>query len=214
MFYEKYHERLKPSFRSWNVSLDIHGQENDSRNQLRLLENLPYLGPAAINIYPGLLLHRYSMRWKFVFILKKHKKICEKYPVIILFVCKFVYMYFCIDKLYLLFQSYLNQNQIRIRTNNNDMIFFPLNSDTNWLSSSAYSQVPVRAEIFGMKQQDGASPYQFHHIYDYTDFSTTLDPLTTVFEVLATTLWSFEFQNMSNAFDNLSLWRESRYIVK
>lgn len=33
-------------------------------------------------------------------------------------------MYFCIDKLYLLFQSYLNQNQIRIRTNNNDMIFF------------------------------------------------------------------------------------------
>lgn len=113
-------------------------------------------------------------------------------------------MYFCIDKLYLLFQSYLNQNQIRIRTNNNDMILFHLNSDTNWLSSSAYSQVPVRAEIFGMKQQDGASPYQFHHIYDYTDFTTTLDPLTTVFEVLATTLLSFEFQNMSNAFDNLS----------
>lgn len=55
-------------------------------------------------------------------------------------------------------------------------------TDTNWLSSSAYSQVPVRAEIFGMKQQDGASPYQFHHIYDYTDFTTTLDPLTTVFE--------------------------------
>lgn len=145
----------------------------------------------------------YEMKIRF-YITEAHKKYAIRYPVIILFVWKFVYMYFCIDKLYLLFQSYLNQNQIRIRTNNNDMIFFPLNSDTNWLSSSAYSQVPVRAEIFGMKQQDGASPYQFHHIYDYTDFTTTLDPLTTVFEVFATTLLSFEFQNMSNAFDNLS----------
>lgn len=85
---------------------------------------------------------------------------------------------------------------------------FFLNSDINWLSSSNYKQVPVRAEIFGMKQQDGASPYQFHHIYDYTDFTTTLDPLTTVFEVLATTLISFEFQNMSYILDNEQVYNE------
>lgn len=88
------------------------------------------------------------------------------------------------------FLSRLSQNQIII----NFMIF--LNLDQNWLSSSGYSQVPVRAEVFGMMQQDGANPYQFHHIYDYTDFTTTLDPLTTVFEVLPTTLISFKFQNM------------------
>nr|XP_022319141.1 uncharacterized protein LOC111121934 [Crassostrea virginica] len=55
-------------------------------------------------------------------------------------------------------------------------------TDQSWLSSSAYSQVPVRAEIFGTQQQDGATSRQFYHIYDYTDFTTTLDPLTTVFE--------------------------------
>lgn len=88
------------------------------------------------------------------------------------------------------FLSRLSQNQIII----NFMNF--LNLDQNWLSSSGYSQVPVRAEVFGMMQQDGANPYQFHHIYDYTDFTTTLDPLTTVFEVLPTTLISFKFQNM------------------
>lgn len=66
----------------------------------------------------------YELKIRF-YITEAHKKYAIKYPVIILFVWKFVYMYFCIDKLYLLFQSYLNQNQIRIRTNNNDMIFFP-----------------------------------------------------------------------------------------
>ncbi|XP_056019755.1 uncharacterized protein LOC125671708 isoform X2 [Ostrea edulis] len=55
-------------------------------------------------------------------------------------------------------------------------------TDQSWLSSSGYAQVPVRAEIFGMQKQDGASPRTFHHIYDYTDFTTTLDPQTTVFE--------------------------------
>lgn len=79
------------------------------------------------------------------------------------------------------------------------MIF--LNLDQNWLSSSGYSQVPVRAEVFGMMQQDGANPYQFHHIYDYTDFTTTLDPLTTVFEVLPTTLISFEIQVIKSIFN-------------
>lgn len=58
-----------------------------------------------------------------------------------------------------------------------------LKTDQSWLSSSGYAQVPVRAEIFGMQKQDGASPRTFHHIYDYTDFTTTLDPQTTVFEV-------------------------------
>ncbi|XP_062619516.1 uncharacterized protein LOC134281071 [Saccostrea cucullata] len=55
-------------------------------------------------------------------------------------------------------------------------------TDQNWITSSGYSQVPVRAEIFGIQQQSGGNPRQFHHIYDYTDFTTTLDPRTTVFE--------------------------------
>jgi hypothetical protein len=58
-----------------------------------------------------------------------------------------------------------------------------LQTDQSWLSSSAYSQVPVRAEIFGMQLQDGAPSWKFHHIYDYTDFATNIDPLSTVFEV-------------------------------
>ncbi|XP_062619530.1 uncharacterized protein LOC134281083 [Saccostrea cucullata] len=54
----------------------------------------------------------------------------------------------------------------------------------NWVTPAGIPQVPVRAEVFGIRQMAGGQ-HKFHHVYDYTEFRATPPDDTTVFETPA-----------------------------